>query len=374
MARKTIVSLVSDQTIPNVLFIREQPKADHYLFVSTDKMEIRGVVANICKSCSDHVHSHETIVVEEDSLEDITNKLNSFTSKDEGNFIVNLTGGTKVMSLGVFEYYSKSPNNQICYLPLGKNKQLQLFPSDKPISQDIIYRINLEDYLIANGVLPESNSFLKKNSLLRSEEKSAKLYQKFSSESNQLLKIAAEHFRKYRNEKKLKKIELNNEEKWYLQPFLDAGFLPEFEGQLTKEEIKYLTGDWFEEYVYTLVKSIKEKNDNDIGFGIYLTRDNVKNEFDVIFTQKNALYVIECKTDVANEEGKFAELFNNTLYKAGSLKKDFGLFVKFYVFAINDFTKLSKEKLDRARVLDINLVGIEILNDKQKVTEFVSKM
>lgn len=374
MGRNIVVSLVSDQTIPNVLFIREQPKADHYLFISTEKMEKRGIVVNIIKACPDHIHSQETIVVEEDNLEDITVKLNSFASGIEADFVVNLTGGTKVMSLGVFEFFSKTTNNQIFYLPLAKNKLLQLFPYEAQSTRELFFRINLEDYLIASGVVPDLKSFLNKNSLLRLEEKSTILYQKFSSESNPLLKIAAEHFRKYRNDKRIKNIDLSSEEKWYLQPFLNAGFSPVKEFQLTKEEIKYLTGDWFEEFVYNLIKSIKGKNNDDIGFGVYLTRDNVKNEFDVIFTQNNALNVIECKTDVANEEGKFAELFNNTLYKAGSLRKDFGLFVKFYVFAINDFTTLSKEKLDRARVLDINLLGTEILSDEVKLKELISKM
>lgn len=369
-----LVSLISDQTIPNVLFIRDQPKADRYLFISTQKMESKGIVANVIKACPDHIKSYQTIVVEEDNLEDITSKLNSFAGSKNADFVVNLTGGTKVMSLGVFEFFSKSTNNQMFYLPLGKNKVLQIFPQKSQSSRELDFRINLEDYLIANGVIPESKSFLDKNNLSRTEKETANLFQKFSSDSNHILKISAEHFRAYRQDQKIKKIDLNNEEKWYLQPFINAGFSPMENGVLSRQEIKYLTGDWFEEYVYNLVKSLKNKNDNDIGFGVYLTRDNVKNEFDVIFTHNNALYVIECKTDVANEEGKFAELFNNTLYKAGSLRKDFGLFVKFYVFAVNDFTILSKEKTDRARVLDINLVGTEILNSEEKLMQFIPKM
>jgi hypothetical protein len=369
-----LVSLVSDQTIPNVLFIRDQPKADSYLFISTQKMESKGIVGNIIKACPDHILIHQTIVVEEDNLEDIISKLNLFAEGKEADFEVNLTGGTKVMSLGAFEFFSKSTNNQIFYLPLGKNKVLQIFPQKSQTSRELGFQINLEDYLFANGVVPEPKPFLSKNNLSRSVEETNNLFQKFSSDSNHLLKLAAEHFRVYRNDKKIEKVNLSNEEMWYLQPFLSAGFSPVNNIELSKNELKYCTGDWFEEYVYTLIKSIKSKSDSDIGFGVYLTRENVKNEFDVIFTHNNALYVIECKTDVANEEGKFAELFNNTLYKAGSLRKDFGLFVKFYVFAVNDFTTLSKEKTDRARVLDINLVGTEILNNEERLIEFISKM
>jgi hypothetical protein len=94
-----------------------------------------------------------------------------------------------------------------------------------------------------------------------------------------------------------------------------------------------------------------------------------------MFTHKNALYVVECKTDVAdNEEGKLSQLFTSTLYKASTLKKDFGLFVKYYLFSVNDFSKLSPEQKDRARVLDINLVGIEILSNEERLIEFISKM
>lgn len=372
MPNTILVSLISDQSIPNVLFIRDQPKADHYLFISTEKMEKKMLVANIIKACPSHIHSSSTIVVEEDNLEDIASKLASFNNDFTGEYVVNLTGGTKVMSLGVFEFFSKSVNNRIFYLPLGKNKIIQLFPKNS--ETELTFRIGLEDYLISNGVIPEKNSFDNKNNLSRKEQDTARLYLEFSSESNHILKQAAEHFRPYRQNDKIKRITLNNEERWYLQPFVNAGFSPSVENDLSRKEIKYCTGDWFEEYIYTLVKSIKGKSEDEIGVGVSLTREKVKNEFDVIFTHNNALYVIECKTDVANEEGKFADLFNNTLYKAGSLRKDFGLFVKFYVCAINDFTKLSQEKHDRARVLDVNLVGAEVLNDEEKMRELVSKM
>ena len=39
MANKVIVTIVSEQTVPNVLFIKEFSAADKYIFVSTEKME-----------------------------------------------------------------------------------------------------------------------------------------------------------------------------------------------------------------------------------------------------------------------------------------------------------------------------------------------
>ncbi len=39
---RILISLVIEQTEPNVLFIREQEDMDKYYFISTDLMELRG--------------------------------------------------------------------------------------------------------------------------------------------------------------------------------------------------------------------------------------------------------------------------------------------------------------------------------------------
>lgn len=94
-----------------------------------------------------------------------------------------------------------------------------------------------------------------------------------------------------------------------------------------------------------------------------------------MFTHNNSLYVIECKTDIAdNEEGKISYLFTNTLYKAATLKKEFGLWVNYYLFALNDFSKLSDSQKKRAKQLDIKLVGLEILTNEKTFEEFIDKM
>lgn len=371
-----LVSLISDQTIPNVLFIRDQPEADHYIFISTEKMEKRMIVSNIIKACPDLIISYNTIVVEEDSLSDFEQVVErGMDRQDDFHYMVNITGGTKIMSLAAYLYFTKIGSSEIFYLPLGKSHFRQIYPMKKNKIKEIVFRINLQGYLEANGVAVQSNAFSQKNRMIRTKEQNEHIMREFLGDNNIPIKKMVEYFRDNKLRDK-KNVELTVDLLHEMTPILNAGFRSENSTKLNRDETNYLTGDWFEEFTYEVVQRVLGKDDSEIGKGIRVTRgEKTSNEFDVMFTHKNALYVIECKTDVAdNEEGKLSQLFTSTLYKASTLKKDFGLFVKYYLFSVNDFAKLSPEQKDRARVLDINLVGTEILNNEERLIEFISKM
>ncbi|MFN4000335.1 Card1-like endonuclease domain-containing protein [Algoriphagus sp.] len=376
MSRIILVSLISDQAIPNVLFIKDQPKADLYVFISTEQMERKGVVGHIIKACEDQIEVHQTILVEEDSLVDFEKTISiELESQDEDHYLVNITGGTKIMSLGAFNYFTKIGASDIYYLPIGKSHFRQIFPMKKNKTKEILFRISLIDYLEANGVAVQQKAFSQKNQLIRSKADNEKVMTSFLGELNLPIKKMVEFFRQNKI-RDSKNTEITDELLNVLHPMTLAGFKAENEHKLTREETNYLTGDWFEEYTYELIKSTLNKKEEEIGKGVRVTRgEKTSNEFDVMFTHENALYVIECKTDVADdEEGKLSQLFTNTLYKASTLKKDFGLFVKYFLFSVNDFSKLSQEHQDRARVLDIKLVGTEILSEEEKLKEFILTM
>lgn len=376
MQQTILVSLVSDQTIPNVLFIRDHPKADRYLFISTAAMEKKHSVQHIIKGSGGLIdNNYEIILVEEDSLVDFEKRLNQELKTEDGDhYLVNITGGTKIMSLGAFMYFTRIGSATIYYLPIGKSHFRQIFPIVKTKTKDILFRINLRDYLQSNGVAIQSKSFETKNHLIQSEAITESIFDSYLGENNPTLKrIGFELREKKARSKALARTE---EISALIEPFTLLGFTSATADKISKEESQYLTGNWFEEFTYLRVKEILGKSDDEIGKGVIVTRgEKTSNEFDVMFTQNNALYVIECKTDVADdEEGKLSQLFTSTLYKASTLKKDFGLFVKYYLFAINDFSKLSVEQKDRARVLDIKLVGTEILSNPEKLRDYILNM
>ena len=102
-----------------------------------------------------------------------------------------------------------------------------------------------------------------------------------------------------------------------LSKFLEfIGFVPERPGSLQNYEIEYLTGGWFEEYVYALIKEVLQPDD--IAMGVHISNGKIRhnNELDVCFIKANKLFVIECKTGVTSES-----LFNEIVYKVCALKE-----------------------------------------------------
>ncbi|MBS1736766.1 MAG: DUF1887 family protein [Bacteroidetes bacterium] len=377
MGRKVIVSLVSDQSIPNILFIKEKGLADYYYFITTEIMEKRGIVSNILKSLDINEEQTKRIEVIEDSVKDIDDNLvNNLLFEDDDEILINITGGTKIMSLAVYNFFARSGSGDIFYIPIGKNEIKQIFPLRKNRVSIINKRVNLLEYLTAYGVKVREESFRSKNNLLKDQKQTTDLFNSFLTDKRNTLFQVAEEIREtgLRGKKitanEPKKAEYFNKAK----AFQEAGVSWENPGEISKYESKYITGEWFEEYIYPRIKDWLNKNDDEIGLGLQLEKGNAPNEYDIMFTHNNALYVIECKTDVADDtEGKINYLFTNTLYKAATLKKEFGLWVNYYLFALNDFSNLSDIQKDRAKQLDIKLVGLEILNDENKFKEYIQK-
>ena len=379
MANKVIVSIVSDQTVPNVLFIKELGPADKYFFISTLKMEESNKNITDCIIDAAGISNKKIykILVIEDSLLDIDSKLiEELVIEDEDIVSVNITGGTKLMSLGVYNYFSRNGAADIYYIPIGKNEIRQVFPLRKNRIKLLEFRINLLDYLKAYGVKVNSKSFSSKNTLLKPIDQTNALFKAFIENRNKLIMNAEEiRINKFRGEK----IEKNNESHKYAFEcaiaFSDYGVVFDSTEKISKNETKYLTGEWFEEFLYPIIKRTLKKSDDEIGMGVQLIKGDTPNEYDIVFTHNNSLYVIECKTDIAdNEEGKISYLFTNTLYKAATLKKEFGLWVNYFLFSLNDFSNLKEEQKSRAKLLDIKLVGLETLANEELLIEYITKM
>ena len=379
MANKVIVTIVSEQTVPNVLFIKEFGHASKYIFVSTLKMESssRKTTENIVNASNINNDKFKIIEVIEDSLLDIDTKLaEELDIDDDDEILVNITGGTKIMSLGVYNYFSRNGAADIFYIPLGKNEIRQVFPLRKNRVKLLGFRIDLLGYLKAYGVKVNEKSFNAKNELVQPEDQTKHLFDSFINNRN-ILFMNAEEIRKNGFRGKIIPKNKEGENSIYQNALIFGQYGVKFDSvdQINKNETKYLTGEWFEEYIYPIIKTTLGKTDAEIGMGVQLIKGDTPNEYDIIFTHNNSLYVIECKTDIADdEEGKISYLFTNTLYKAATLKKEFGLWVNYYLFALNDFSKLKEEQKNRAKLLDIKLVGLEILSDEEKLKDFIIKM
>ncbi len=142
-----LITLVSAQTIPNIL-CTDFFKPDAVLFISTDKMEkinkvnatlesikainqnsrsINSYYYNEASDRADRANEikHYTIIVKEDSILDTIEKL-SFWIYENGSkfdeFIINITLGTKIMSIALFEAMRQNnKTKKIVYMPIDEN-------------------------------------------------------------------------------------------------------------------------------------------------------------------------------------------------------------------------------------------------------------
>lgn len=144
-----LVSLISDHLLPNYLFIKEmEGKYDDLLFVTTEKMHLDNIGARLEKALGVEKDSVQRVIVSEENLNEAVGKLNSISFSGDERFIVNLTCGTKIMSIGVYKFFSCFESS-FYYIPIGKDKIENVGTSeDIPLN----YKINLDEYLTLYGL------------------------------------------------------------------------------------------------------------------------------------------------------------------------------------------------------------------------------
>jgi hypothetical protein len=333
-----LVSLVSEQTIPNILGIRHfQP--DELLFISTEEMEKKGKVDSTlyavnhgCKIKYSIGRNVNVIQVREDSILDCQKGIEKWIQgREDSEFIVNLTGGTKIMSIATFEYF-KDFGSRMIYMPL-KNEYIIPFPKKtpkKPVDLDI--RLNVVEYLAAYGLKVTNEHVLERNRNIANEREalSAFIVKNYNDLADMLRWLSAS-LRSERDKRTFsfsKKHDCSNEkEKEFLRLF---GFKKQnniYTKELCKSETGFLTGGWLEEYCFNIVSEFLGKGVDDAVIGISIKSNlGTDNEFDVMLTGGNTLYFIECKS---LDQGH--DLGFDVLYKIGALQKDFGLRVESFL-------------------------------------------
>jgi hypothetical protein len=331
--KKILVSLVSDQTVPNILAIHHF-RPDSLLFISTKEMERKKKTAAILASLRalsfDYDGNTDICEVVEDSVVDCHRKLDKWIEgKEEAEFIVNLTGGTKIMSIAAYEFFKDYINHMI-YIPIGRNDYITVLPKkavNKP--QDLGLRLSVTQYLTAYGLTTVNHKKLNKYREEASQraELSEWLVRSYESIKNLLVWLSG-NLRKHRDDDHFDLVgtflQPSAEERILLDRFNFSYENDTISRKLSRSEIRYLTGGWLEEFCFNEANHYCGNGIDDLVLGLKLIgKTGRDNEFDVMFTKENVLYFIECKTlDQQNLD------YKDILYKIGALQKEFGLRVK----------------------------------------------
>lgn len=380
---KTIVNIITeDNPIPAYLFIKEMyQEGDKLMYISAkdteDDLDLLAEIDGVESSIIDEiVLKHD---MDEFTYEKICRTIKPHLAKGI-EYCVNLAGGTRYMALAVqqvFEdfkstfYYTDIENNIIIKSKFDDN----IYDNDDrhfPIK----YRMSLNEYLKAHEM---KNDLFKDHSPHKSEEEVNSMYDLFSQEL-----LTCRDFNNletlrnfYRNQKRtfsFSEIKNPTDDKIEAIPDIEKflvrlNFKPEIDNHLTHDDVTFLTGGWFEEYVYYLMK--KNMNPQDISLNVVIHPQNVNriNELDVIFMKGNKLFVIECKSGVENQR-----MFNEIVYKACALKESLlGVSCQSYIISLKKDTK-DKSLKRIANNMDIKFVDYYNLTDKNAMTLVFSEM
>lgn len=355
---KTLVSLVSEQTIPNLELIKEfQDQTNKYLFFHSAKTKRHVDWLKQAAALDEQLCSRQEI--DPFDIKEIQKVLNDFPFGDE-SFILNITGGTKPWIIAFLEKF-KDLGAEIYYVTGKPREYMKVFPRKGESNLRLNGNITLSEYLIANGFS------VKTGKLHKDQAQANRFFQKFTSEPIENFFWFIDFFRPLRNSKEI--IEFTKLDLPFQNLLKELSYEMK-DNKLNKYDFRYLSGDWLEEWTYYKVKEEFGLDESEISTGSYITKEQTPNEMDVMFLWNHQLYVIECKTAVKERKEqpdgswKLNTILGETIYKSDALRSKLGLFANSSILTLSE---LLDEKMipmqnfrvhfDRAQLSNIKLIS-----------------
>ena len=311
----TIISILSDQPIPNVSFIKEMAgPGDKHLFIATERTMETGIWKNIVDACDIKKDDFDVIVIDANSAQKIYRDLMSYTWDKTAHYIVNITGGNKLMSQMIFSFMTGFEFTTIYYYPIDSKVAQVLYPEIDEVRISNSSNLDLENYFRSFG------------------------YKFIKGEISKPIKVAEEMFDEVLKKKSVDDVQI-------IRKMLNIqGYHP---------DKPYYTGKWFEEYVYYKLKSELKLKDSEIGHNLKFKNEKALSltesdlESDVVFIKNNKICIIECKVFRGIVRGP---KLTNAFYKIASIGNKFGLRIPKYIIILGE---LSGDPAQNKRIEDL---------------------
>ena len=328
---KTLVNIFDPaEPLAAYLFLKEYYEAgDRILFVSAhdQRTSVAPYAALLRLPDADirtitFKRSSETYIYEH-----ICRRLSGALSHNEV-YWVNLAGGTRYTVLAVQRVFARF-GAKFFYVQTRENLVVSSVFDDSIYDNDdvvtpIRYRMTLAEYLTLHGLQHDISSRTHKP--LRTESEAQRIFDCFrrrnlSEEAFEAINLLRLHYRGMRRPVTLDEIHAGGRGQRQSIPAVRTllrqfGFAPQKSDILLPEEVDYLTGGWFEEYVYYLI--LKKVCPQQAAISVRISRPGMmhNNELDVVFIKANTLFVVECKTGIQTDH-----IFNEVVYKCTALNE-----------------------------------------------------
>lgn len=314
-------------------------------------------------------------------IEPIRDRMLDLLAEHEHDAIaLNVSGGSKVMSLAAYEVF-RSADKPVFYVQPDTDELLWMYPHRRPGHQ-LADHIKLKAFVLAHGAevtalhktaIPERQRTLTRQLVEHVEALQGPLralnwyaHQAGDLESPPL---SARHLKQGTAFDAL------------ATRFEQEGFLQRKDRRLVfpdEHSRFYVNGGWLEEHVFSVVYGLRGQLDEiqDIARSVEIVRyqrsNPVRNELDVAFLANNKLYIVECKTrhfpDSAGEEHSAGA---ETIYKLDTLKELLGgLHGRAMLVSYGEFSRF-----DRQRASDLEIetcIGKEITSLESRLRRWIS--
>ena len=350
------VIIVSDQPVPNLIpVIMFQPETVH-LLVSSRMVRKAERLSRFLEGRNIAVIEHPIEAYNMEQVKTVCSGILSGAPPD--SVLLNATGGTKLAALGAFAAF-RDASFPVAYFDPETWQILRIVTPAQPVTAHAA--ISVKDYLAIHGlnVSSATNSdesieqrgpltqwlaeHLPKTGFIRT-------LNAFSAEAMGKCRFPSTHHFRH---------PLGEEERGILKKLHASGMVvwdPK-EKNLTFENInsaRYLCGFWFEEYVFTIVKTLGA---DDVLLNVNVewadTGDRpLKNELDVVFTHNCRLFLISCKAAKLASEKDYKD--KNPVYELDTIKDTAaGLYGKGMLISATPIGPELKKRADSLDLLSI---------------------
>lgn len=328
---KVLLCLLSAQHVPNLLSVHHyQP--DRLVLVESGEMKKRGAGDNFHQALKlgnlDYSDRCDVEPLEaEDNLDAIRVVLRrTFGKYPSADWIANVTGGTKPMSIAAFEFF-KATAGRVIYTNLARpNVFLNL---DSSVEETCDYKLSVKEFLAGYGF----ESRKTEDKVNAAKERACRLAQcareiaKYASSDDILLLSNSDRGKAREKGWDIQAGQLTSpsplvtsqlKNAFSLQ---DSGSANSLIGHLDKYGVQFLTGGWLEVFIWDLLSH------HAAALGIWDVRlsldvgrkgDSSGNDFDVAFMRDYGLSMVECKSGAQNQDSN-----SDILYKVEAIIRQF---------------------------------------------------
>lgn len=342
---KILLCLLSDQHVPNLLSVHHF-RPERLVLVETTAMQKRSTASNFLRALNlgglDYSDRCDIESLEsEDNLDAVRSVLRrSFGRYSSAEWIANVTGGTKPMSIATFEFF-KATAGRVVYTNFTRPNVLLAL--DSSVEETCEHKLSISEFLAGYGF--ESRKVEDK---LREAEDRARAWTQCASviakraSSKEILSLSDDDRGVARKKGcDIRPGQLKTDSLDVASIVSDTfslqgnGTGESLHGRIDKYAVEFLTGGWLEVYFWDLLSRHAEAIgvwDVRLGFEVGRTGDSSGNDFDVAFMRDYGLSMVECKSGSQDHDPG-----SDILYKVEAVTRQFrALRVRSYLATTGD--------------------------------------